>query len=234
MNNSTLLVCKNICKSYQDGKILTNILRNISFSINKSEMIAILGNSGSGKSTLLHLLGGLDTPTRGDIIFNGKKINSFSAKEKAKFRNQELGFIYQFHHLLSDFTALENVMIPLLIRGVKRIKAQEEANNILSALGLSHRVNYRSSELSGGERQRVAIARAIINKPSLVLADEPTGNLDLYNADVIFNLLMDLNRKKKMAFLIVTHDLRLASRLTRQLKICNGYLYDDKTLIEYK
>ncbi|MGP1938964.1 MAG: lipoprotein-releasing ABC transporter ATP-binding protein LolD [Arsenophonus sp. ET-DL9-MAG3] len=224
MNNYPLLICQDLCKYYQDGKILINVLKNISFSIKKSEMIAILGNSGSGKSTLLHLLGGLDTLTSGNIIFNGKKINSLSSNERAELRNQELGFIYQFHHLLADFTAIENVMIPLLIGGMTYIKAQKKADKMLAAIGLSHRVNHRSAELSGGERQRVAIARAIINEPALVLADEPTGNLDLHNASIIFNLLMDLNLQKGTAFLVVTHDLQLASRLTRQLEIRDGCL----------
>ncbi|MGP1923757.1 MAG: lipoprotein-releasing ABC transporter ATP-binding protein LolD [Arsenophonus sp. NEOnobi-MAG3] len=231
MNNSPLLVCYQLCKSYQDGKISTNILKNISFSINKSEMMAILGSSGSGKSTLLHLLGGLDTPSSGDVIFDGKKINLLSTNGRAELRNQELGFIYQFHHLLADFTALENVMMPLLIGGITHVKAQQKANEILAAVGLSHRINHRSGELSGGERQRVAIARAIVNEPALILADEPTGNLDLYNADVIFDLLMELNREKGTAFLVVTHDLRLAARLTRHLEMRDGYLQDDPSLM---
>ncbi|SPP31406.1 Lipoprotein-releasing system ATP-binding protein LolD [Arsenophonus endosymbiont of Aleurodicus floccissimus] len=231
MNNSPLLVCQDLCKCYQDGKISTNVLKNISFSINKSEMMAILGSSGSGKSTLLHLLGGLDTPTSGDVIFDGKKISSLSTNGRAELRNQKLGFIYQFHHLLLDFTALENVMMPLLIGGMTRVKAQQKANEMLAAVGLSHRVNHRPAALSGGERQRVAIARAIVNEPALVLADEPTGNLDLHNADVIFELLMDLNRQKGTAFLVVTHDLRLAGRLTRELEIRDGYLQDDPSLM---
>ncbi|HGJ5903430.1 MAG TPA: lipoprotein-releasing ABC transporter ATP-binding protein LolD [Arsenophonus apicola] len=230
MNNSPLLVCQDLCKSYQDGKISTNVLKNISFSINKSEMMAILGSSGSGKSTLLHLLGGLDTPTSGEVIFNGKKISSLSTSDRAELRNQELGFIYQFHQLLPDFTALENVMMPLLIGGMTRIKAQQKADEMLAAVGLSHRVNHRPAELSGGERQRVAIARAIVNEPALVLADEPTGNLDLHNADVIFDLLLELNQQKGTAFLVVTHDLRLAGRLTRQLEMRDGYLQDERTL----
>lgn len=231
MNDSPLLVCQDLCKCYQDGKIATNVLKNISFSINKSEMMAILGSSGSGKSTLLHLLGGLDTPTSGDVIFNGKKISSLSTSGRAELRNQELGFIYQFHHLLPDFTALENVMMPLLIGGMTRMKAQQKADEMLAAVGLSHRVNHRPAELSGGERQRVAIARAIVNEPALVLADEPTGNLDLHNADVIFDLLLELNQQKGTAFLVVTHDLRLASRLTHQLEMRDGYLQDDRTII---
>ncbi|MFP3019642.1 MAG: lipoprotein-releasing ABC transporter ATP-binding protein LolD [Arsenophonus sp.] len=234
MNNYPLLICKNLYKSYQDGKILTNVLKNISFSINKSEMMVILGSSGSGKSTLLHLLGGLDTITSGDVIFNGKKISSLSINKRAEIRNQELGFIYQFHHLLADFTALENVMMPLLIGGMTCIKAKKKSDKMLEAVGLSHRVNYRSSELSGGERQRVAIARAIVNEPTLVLADEPTGNLDLHNANLIFNLLINFNLEKGMAFLIVTHDLRLAKRINRQLKMRDGYLQDDSTLMGFQ
>ena len=231
MNKSPLLVCQNLCKCYQDGKISTNVLKNISFSINKSEMMAILGSSGSGKSTLLHLLGGLDTPTSGDVIFNNNKMSSLSASARAELRNQELGFIYQFHHLLPDFTALENVMMPLLIGRMARVKAQQKADEMLAAVGLSHRVNHRSAELSGGERQRVAIARAIVNEPALVLADEPTGNLDLHNVDVIFDLLLELNQQKGTAFLLVTHDLRLAGRLTRQLEMRDGYLQDDPSLM---
>ncbi|MFV9997795.1 MAG: lipoprotein-releasing ABC transporter ATP-binding protein LolD [Arsenophonus endosymbiont of Dermacentor nuttalli] len=231
MNKSPLLVCQNLCKCYQDGKISTNVLKNISFSINKSEMMAILGSSGSGKSTLLHLLGGLDTPTSGDVIFNNNKMSSLSASARAELRNQELGFIYQFHHLLPDFTALENVMMPLLIGRMARVKAQQKADEMLAAVGLSHRVNHRSAELSGGERQRVAIARAIVNEPALVLADEPTGNLDLHNVDIIFDLLLELNQQKGTAFLLVTHDLRLAGRLTRQLEMRDGYLQDDPSLM---
>ncbi|WMY94723.1 MAG: lipoprotein-releasing ABC transporter ATP-binding protein LolD [Arsenophonus sp.] len=219
-----LLVCKNLCKFYTEGKIITTVIKNISFSIARKEMIAILGNSGSGKSTLLHLLGGLDIPNSGDIIFNKKNISLLSNKEKAVLRNKELGFIYQFHHLLSDFNALENVMMPLLIAGMSHMQAKKKAYAILESVGLSHRINYYSSELSGGEKQRVVIARAIVNEPSLVLADEPTGNLDLYNSGIIFDLLMELNRKKDTAFLIVTHDLRLAGRLIRHLKIHDGYL----------
>lgn len=192
--------------------------------------MAILGSSGSGKSTLLHLLGGLDTPTSGEVIFNGKKISSLSTSDRAELRNQKLGFIYQFHHLLPDFTALENVMMPLLIGGMTRMKTKQKADEMLAAVGLSHRVNHRPAELSGGERQRVAIARAIVNEPALVLADEPTGNLDLHNADVILNLLLEFNQQKGTAFLVVTHDLRLASRLTRQLKIRDGYLQNEHSL----
>ncbi|WP_348666640.1 lipoprotein-releasing ABC transporter ATP-binding protein LolD [Arsenophonus symbiont of Ornithomya chloropus] len=231
MHNAPLLICKNLYKSYQDGKIITNVIKNISFSVARKEMIAILGNSGSGKSTLLHLLGGLDIPTSGDVIFNNKKMSLLSNQQRAELRNKELGFVYQFHHLLSDFNALENVMMPLLIAGMTYIEAKKKAYAILESVGLSHRTNYYSSELSGGEKQRVVIARAIVNEPSLVLADEPTGNLDLYNANIILELLMELNKKKDTAFLIVTHDLRLAGRLIRHLKIHDGYLKECSTFI---
>ncbi|BGI50823.1 MAG: lipoprotein-releasing ABC transporter ATP-binding protein LolD [Arsenophonus endosymbiont of Ceratovacuna japonica] len=230
MNNSTLLICQNLCKYYKHGKIITNVLKNITFSINKGEKIVILGNSGSGKSTLLHLLGGLDTSTSGNVIFNGKKINLLSANDKAELRNKEFGFIYQFHHLLSDFTVLENVMMPLLIGLMTMVKAKYKATKILNTVKLLHKINYRPSELSGGERQRVAIARAIVNEPSLILADEPTGNLDLYNAEIIFNLLMNINKQKKTSLLIVTHDLQLSNYFTRKLTIKNGYLYDNTIL----
>ncbi|MDT9587207.1 MAG: lipoprotein-releasing ABC transporter ATP-binding protein LolD [Candidatus Arsenophonus melophagi] len=227
MNNSTLLVCHNLYKSYQDGKILTNVLTNISFSIKKREMMAIFGRSGSGKSTLLHLLGLLDTPTSGEVIFNEKKISSLSSTKRAELRNHELGFIYQFHHLLSDFTALENVMMPLLIGGIKRMEAKQKAYEILGEVGLTHRVNHRPSELSGGECQRVAISRAIVHEPTLVLADEPTGNLDLHNTNIIFDLLLAINQQKGTAFLLVTHDLRLAGRLMRQVEMRDGCLQNE-------
>lgn len=185
--NKILLQCDNLCKRYQEGSVQTDVLHNVSFSIEEGEMMAIVGTSGSGKSTLLHLLGGLDTPTSGDVIFSGQSMNRLSAAARADLRNRELGFIYQFHHLLPDFTALENVAMPLLIGKQKAADIERQAKAMLHAVGLEHRSNHRPSELSGGERQRVAIARALVNKPRLVLADEPTGNLDARNADSIFS-----------------------------------------------
>ncbi|MBU9810163.1 lipoprotein-releasing ABC transporter ATP-binding protein LolD [Rahnella sp. C60] len=234
MSNSLLLQCENLCKTYQEGKMHTDVLRDVSFAMQPGEMMAIVGTSGSGKSTLLHLLGGLDSPTSGEVIFKGQSLNGMSSSAKSELRNRELGFIYQFHHLLPDFTALENVAMPLLIGKKKPAEVQERAMAMLEAVGLQHRSNHRPSELSGGERQRVAIARALVNNPSLVLADEPTGNLDQRNADSIFELLGELNMRQGTAFLVVTHDLQLANRLTRQLEMRDGKLQQDSMLLGAK
>ncbi|ADO48923.1 lipoprotein-releasing ABC transporter ATP-binding protein LolD [[Enterobacter] lignolyticus] len=229
--NKILLQCDNLCKRYQEGNVQTDVLHNVSFSIDEGEMMAIVGSSGSGKSTLLHLLGGLDTPTSGDVIFSGKALSAMSLAAKAELRNRELGFIYQFHHLLPDFTAEENVAMPLLIGKKKASEIQARARAMLNAVGLDHRRSHRPSELSGGERQRVAIARALVNNPRLVLADEPTGNLDARNADSIFQLLGELNSQQGTAFLVVTHDLQLAKRMNRQLEMRDGHLSADMTLM---
>jgi len=234
MSNSLLLQCENLCKTYQEGKMHTDVLRDVSFAMQPGEMMAIVGTSGSGKSTLLHLLGGLDSPTSGEVIFKGQSLNSMSSSAKSELRNRELGFIYQFHHLLPDFTALENVAMPLLIGKKKSAEVQERALAMLEAVGLQHRSNHRPSELSGGERQRVAIARALVNNPSMVLADEPTGNLDQRNADSIFELLGELNVRQGTAFLVVTHDLQLANRLTRQLEMRDGKLQQESMLLGAK
>jgi len=226
-----LLQCDDLCKTYQEGQLHTDVLRNVSFNLQTGEMMAIVGSSGSGKSTLLHLLGGLDTPTSGQVIFKGQSLNSLSAKAKAELRNNQLGFIYQFHHLLPDFTALENAAMPLLIGGVKATEAQDRAREILALVGLEKRSKHRPSELSGGERQRVAIARALINNPALVMADEPTGNLDQRTTDSIFELLGELNVRQGTAFLVVTHDLHLAKRLGRQLEMRDGSLQQESVLL---
>ena len=229
--NKILLQCDNLCKRYQEGSVQTDVLHNVSFSVGEGEMMAIVGTSGSGKSTLLHLLGGLDTPTSGDVIFSGQPMSKLSSAAKAELRNQKLGFIYQFHHLLPDFTALENVAMPLLIGKKKAAEINSRALEMLKAVGLAHRANHRPSELSGGERHRVAIARALVNNPRLVLADEPTGNLDAKNADSIFKLLGELNQSQGTAFLVVTHDLQLAKRMGRQLEMRDGHLSDQLTLM---
>lgn len=229
--NKILLQCDNLCKRYQEGSVQTDVLHNVSFSMAEGELMAIVGSSGSGKSTLLHLLGGLDTPTSGDVIFGERPMSKLSSTAKAELRNRELGFIYQFHHLLPDFTALENVAMPLLIGKKKPAEIDTRAREMLRAVGLEHRASHRPSELSGGERQRVAIARALVNNPRLVLADEPTGNLDARNADSIFELLGELNRAQGTAFLVVTHDLQLAKRMNRQLEMRDGHLKTDLTLM---
>ncbi|MBC8954198.1 lipoprotein-releasing ABC transporter ATP-binding protein LolD [Xenorhabdus sp. PB62.4] len=234
MSNQPLLLCHYLCKKYQEGKVSTEVLKNVTFSMQQGEMMAIVGSSGSGKSTLLHLLGGLDSPTSGEVLFKGQSLNDMSSSARAELRNNEIGFIYQFHHLLPDFNALENVAMPLLIGrksiGGKKRLAQQKALDMLAAVGLEHRAQHRPSELSGGERQRVAIARALVNEPSLVLADEPTGNLDQRNADSVFQLLQELNQQQGTAFLVVTHDLKLADQLTRQVEMRDGYLQDELTL----
>ena len=230
MNNPLLLQCDQLCKRYQEGNLQTDVLRNVSFTLQPGEMTAIVGSSGSGKSTLLHLLGGLDSPTSGDVLFKGQSLNQMSSSAKAELRNRELGFIYQFHHLLPDFTALENVAMPLLIGKKNSSEALQRATEMLAAVGLDKRASHRPSELSGGERQRVAIARALVNRPSLVMADEPTGNLDARNADAIFQLLGELNQMQGTAFLVVTHDLALAKRLNRQMEMRDGQLTAEVTL----
>ena len=230
MNNPLLLQCDQLCKRYQEGNLQTDVLQNVSFTLQPGEMTAIVGSSGSGKSTLLHLLGGLDSPTSGDVLFKGQSLNQMSSSAKAELRNRELGFIYQFHHLLPDFTALENVAMPLLIGKKNSSEALQRATEMLAAVGLEKRASHRPSELSGGERQRVAIARALVNRPSLVMADEPTGNLDARNADAIFQLLGELNQMQGTAFLVVTHDLALAKRLNRQMEMRDGQLTAEVTL----
>lgn len=224
MSSTHLLQCKNLCKSYQEGNLYTNVLRNVNFSMKPGERMAVVGSSGSGKSTLLHLLGGLDSPNSGEVIFKGFSLHNMSSKDKAKLRNRQLGFIYQFHHLLSDFTALENTAMPLLISGTNTFLAQKKAMEMLEAVGLKKRRKHRPSELSGGERQRVAIARALVNNPSLVLADELTGNLDKRTADRIIDLLEEMNTRQGTAFLVVTHDLQLAKRFSRKLEMVDGHL----------
>ncbi|WP_261885533.1 lipoprotein-releasing ABC transporter ATP-binding protein LolD [Vibrio pomeroyi] len=221
---SNFLQCNDIRKTYREGSLDTEVLKGVSFDIEKGELVSIIGTSGSGKSTLLHILGALDDASAGSVSFLGQDLASLSSNKQAKLRNQHLGFVYQFHHLLSDFSALENVAMPLLIGGEKPAKAKQEAQLLLDKVGLSHRVDHRPSELSGGERQRVAIARALVNKPALVLADEPTGNLDHNTALSIYDLMRELNREYDTAFLVVTHDGELAGKMDRQLHMQDGLL----------
>ena len=222
--NNYLLECQNINKFYQEGENQTQVLKGVSFAMKPQELVAIVGSSGSGKSTLLHTLGGLDQPSSGEVFIKGRSLQKASESELAKLRNQNLGFVYQFHHLMADFTALENVMMPMLIGRQNKTEAKDRAEKILGSVGLSHRITHRPSALSGGERQRVAIARALVNNPALVLADEPTGNLDHKTTESIFELIQTLNAEQNIAFLLVTHDMSLAQKLSRCLTMQDGIL----------
>lgn len=222
--SNILLRCQDLVKTYREGELETPVLRGINLTVMQKEMLAIVGSSGSGKSTMLHLLGALDTPTSGTVLFEQQDIYQWNSQQQAQFRNRELGFVYQFHHLLGEFTALENVAMPLLIGGMAVKKASQMATEMLGRVGLSHRITHRPAELSGGERQRVAIARALVNEPHLVLADEPTGNLDHKSATAIYELMCQLNRELGTAFVVVTHDRELAGKLHRQVHMVDGAL----------
>lgn len=220
---TAILTAKNIKKVYQDGKNTTTVLDGIDITVNQGERIAIVGTSGSGKSTLLHILGGLDVPTSGEVWIHDQLINNMNETQRGNLRNKHLGFIYQFHHLLAEFSAIENVAMPLLMRDdVPISEAKDRAVELLKKVGLGHRLTHRPSELSGGERQRVAIARALVTHPSLVLADEPTGNLDYANAQAVFEILSELQRDFNTALLMVTHDRQLAQLADKQLAMQNG------------
>ena len=222
--NNIILECRGLSKSYADGSVTIDVLSQIDFQVAQGEMVAILGNSGSGKSTLLHLLGGLDKPTAGNVILEQVDLATLSETEKCRLRNLHLGFVYQFHHLLPEFTALENVCMPLLIRGVEPKLAREKATHWLELVGLQQRLSHKIGALSGGERQRVAISRALVTDPSCVLADEPTGNLDPKNAERVFELFLDLQKTSRCGVVIVTHDIRLAKSVQRAMRIEDGRL----------
>lgn len=221
---SNRLLCKAVSKSYFNGKHETKVLNELNLSVNSGELLAIVGSSGCGKSTFLHIAGVLDSPSSGEVIINDVNVHTLTDKERAAFRNKHIGFIYQFHHLMMEFSAIENVAMPLLIRGVSPKEAKIAAEKILLQVNLSHRLHHRPSELSGGERQRVAIARALVTNPSIVLADEPTGNLDFDTAEQIYKLIRELNETLETSFVIVTHDLVLASKMDRQLTLAHGQL----------
>ncbi len=220
-----VLRTRGLKKSYHDGRLSTDVLRGIDLEVLPGEKLAIIGSSGSGKSTLLHLLGGLDAPTSGTVEVLGQDMSSIGEKARGKLRNRALGFVYQFHHLLPEFSALENIMMPLMIRGTHPAKVEQRAHMLLERIGMSDRGRHRPAELSGGERQRVAIARAVINEPRAVLADEPTGNLDQHNAEQVLALLMRMNRELKTALVIVTHDFELSKQMDRVLRMRDGKLY---------
>lgn len=222
--SNPIIHCTDLCKSYHDGHMSVDVLKDIHLGIDEGDRIAIVGPSGSGKSTLLHLLGGLDKPTSGQVFQHGVDWHALSERKRCQLRNKHLGFIYQFHHLLPEFTALENVAMPLLLAGVSIAEARERAGHLLDEVGLSARITHKPSQLSGGERQRVAIARALVTEPQCVFADEPTGNLDHATALKIFELMLNLNEKLNVALVIVTHDSQLAERMDKVLSLKAGGL----------
>ncbi len=221
-----ILQCRNLRKTYQQGDLHVDVLKGIDLAIQSGERVAIMGASGSGKSTLLHLLGGLEQPTAGEVILDGQNLNTINSRQLSRLRNRSLGFIYQFHHLLAEFTLLENVAMPLLIGGKPVKSAQRQANELLKRVGLGHRIQHKPAELSGGERQRAAVARALINTPHCVLADEPTGNLDSKTAEHIYQLMLELNQELGVSFLIVTHDPELAAKMDKTLHMEDGVICD--------
>ena len=222
--NDIILSCRGVSRRFSDGQLSVDVLQGIDLDVAQQEQLAIVGRSGSGKSTLMHLLGGLDRPTGGEVRLMGQSLSALSSRQLSAMRNRHLGFIYQFHHLLPEFTALENVAMPLLIRRQSAAEARAKAADILKRVGLGERLQHKPGELSGGERQRTAIARALVTRPGCVLADEPTGNLDSQTAEDVFDLLRELNREEGTSLIMVTHDRNIAARMDRTLTMTDGHL----------
>ncbi|MDA8755855.1 ABC transporter ATP-binding protein [Candidatus Pseudothioglobus singularis] len=223
---SNIIECRSLCFSYSEGENKTTVLDNLNFEVKPGEKVAIIGQSGCGKSTLLNLIAGLDKSSTGDVLINNSNIAKLNEKDRTELRSKNLGFVYQFHHLLNDFSSLYNVSLPLLIKGIDKRKAVKLAEDILKKVGLEKRLKHKPSQLSGGERQRVAIARAMISEPACLLADEPTGNLDANNAKDVLDLIVELNDSKRTALLIVTHDLSIANMMDRKLELKNQRLIE--------
>ena len=219
-----VLQARDVHKSFRQGPVTLDVLQGINLEVRAGERVAIVGASGSGKTTLLQLLGGLDEPTSGHVLVDGQDIHELGEEARGNLRNRAVGFVYQFHHLLPEFSALENVAMPLLVRRMKTSEARARASALLERVGLGERLDHRPYQLSGGERQRAAVARALVTEPRLILADEPTGNLDGVNAESVFTLLLELNRERRTSLVVVTHDLRLAARMERMLEIEQGLL----------
>lgn len=225
--NDEVISCRDLSKTFTLGKLEVPVLKGIDLDVRRGERIAIVGASGSGKSTLLHLLGGLDNASSGSVQILGQDVQKMNETQRGELRNRSLGFVYQFHHLLPEFTALENVAMPLLIRGMQRSEAAPRAAAMLEQVGLAHRIQHLPAELSGGERQRTAVARALVTEPACVLADEPTGNLDRSSAQALFELMQRLNEQFNTSFIVVTHDFELAGRMQRRLRLVDGVLEKD-------